>query len=334
MMDNTEQQEMNIFQVMARVGRSIGKFFCSILSIFGKIAQLAYKYKYLFVIFLALIIGLSVYQRRENAKMYRAKMHILINDGDVFTYKALLDQLSEYPKREKPDELVTAMDTVISNEAAQKIFGFETYHVIDINNDSIMDFVDYDNDIKMGDTSNVIVPNQMVICVKMSDLSYCAEIQDALLRYFSNNSYLSSLNISRLTTLEEKEWMFHNALLNLDSLQKVELLQGPNYSMEFASQKERNKPFMTTKRQMYYNDMENLFDINQKIAEDMSTNLEVVTVISNLQPEKKLDNPTWKIILINTILGLALFSLIAIILEKKKDIVAFLKNESPKKEGK
>lgn len=34
MMDNTEQQEMNIFQVMARVGRSIGKFFCSISQTF------------------------------------------------------------------------------------------------------------------------------------------------------------------------------------------------------------------------------------------------------------------------------------------------------------
>ena len=59
MMDNTEPQEMNIFQVMARVGRSIGKLFCSILSLIGKFAQLAYKYKALFLFFIVLAAARS-----------------------------------------------------------------------------------------------------------------------------------------------------------------------------------------------------------------------------------------------------------------------------------
>lgn len=144
--------------------------------------------------------------------------------------------------------------------------------------------------------------------------------------FFAKNNYLSSLNISRLSTLEEKEWMFHNALINLDSLQKVELLQGPNYSMEFASQKERNKPFMSTKRQMYYEDMKNLFDINESIAVDMSTNLEVLTVVSDLQPERKLDNPTWKIILYTTIFGFIMFLIVALLVDNRKAISSYLKN--------
>ncbi len=324
MMDNTEPQEMNIFQVMARVGRSIGKLFCSILSLIGKFAQLAYKYKALFLFFIVLIVGLSTYQRRDRAKMYRAKMHILINDGDVFTYKTLLDQLSEYPKRDDIDGLAAILD--ISPEIASKIYGFEGFHVIDINNDSIMDFVDYKNAIDLGDTSNVIVPNQMVIRAKLNDLSCCEDVQKALFNFFAKNNYLSSLNISRLSTLEEKEWMFHNALINLDSLQKVELLQGPNYSMEFASQKERNKPFMSTKRQMYYEDMKNLFDINESIAVDMSTNLEVLTVVSDLQPERKLDNPTWKIILYTTIFGFIMFLIVALLVDNRKAISSYLKN--------
>ncbi|MBO7635326.1 MAG: hypothetical protein J6S89_01985 [Paludibacteraceae bacterium] len=328
MMDNTEPQEMNIFQVMARVGRSIGKFFCFIFSLVGKFAQLAYKYKALFLFFIILIVGLSIYQRRDRAKMYRAKMHILINDGDVFTYKTLLDQLSEYPKREDTEGLARMLN--VPDSIAAKIYGFEGFHVIDINNDSIMDFVDYDNDVDLGDTSNVIVPNQMVIRAKLNDLSCCEEIQKALFDYFAQNNYLSSLSISRLNTLQEKEWMFHNALLNLDSLQKVEFFQGPNYSMEFASQKDRTKPFMTTKRQMYYDDMKKLFDINEEIAVDMMTNLDVMTVISDLQPERKLENPTWKIVLYTTILGMILFAIIALILENRKKMIAYLKNSEKK----
>ncbi len=327
-MNNMDQQEMNIFQVMGRIGRSIGRFFCSIASMFGEIARLAYKYKYLFLIFLALTIALCVYQRRDEAKMYRAQMYMLINDGDVFTYNAMLEQLSQYPMRNDTEGLAEAMD--VSVEVASKIYGFQLFHVIDINQDSVMDFVDYKHDIDLGDTLNYIMPNQAVVRAKLNDLSCCEEVQKALLAYFSKNDYLASLNIARLSSLEEREWMFHNALMNLDSLQKIELLKGPSYAMEFASKRQESKPFMTTKREMYYNDMKALFDINEKIAVDMSTNLEVATVVSNMQPEYKLENPTWKIVLFTSLLGFILFALSAFVWDRKDQIVSYLKNEEKK----
>ena len=149
-----------------------------------------------------------------------------------------------------------------------------------------------------------------------------------MLSYFSRNDYLSSLNITRLASLEEREWMFHNALLNLDSLQKIEYFQPvPSYAMEFASKSDYKKPIVTAKRQLYYEDMKKLFDINEEIAVDMSTNLEVATVVSKLQPEYKLENPTWKIILINALAGLAVFTLLAFILDNKEQILNYLKNE-------
>lgn len=83
---------------------------------------------------------------------------------------------------------------------------------------------------------------------------------------------------------------------------------------------------MSTKRQMYYEDMQNLFDINQSIAVDIMTNLEVLTVVSDLQPERKLDNPTWKIVLSTTILGFILFLIIALLVDNKKAISSYLKN--------
>lgn len=324
---NTETQEMNIFQVMGRIGRSIKNFCMSILSLLGLVARMAYKYKYLFLVFLALIVGLCVYQRRDSAKIYNAKMHLLINDGNLFLYESLLQQLSEYPLREDPEGLAEAMNT--SPEIASKLYGFETFHAIDFNNDSIMDIIDYENEVPYGDTAQVIVPNQIIVRAKMSDLSYCEDVQKALLAYFSANDYLSSLNISRLSSLEEREWMFHNALLNLDSLQKVEYFKmaAPSYAMEFASEKQKNKPFVTAKRQMYYEDMKKLFDINEEIAVDMSTNLEVVTVVSPLQPESRLKNPTWKIVLFTTLLGMFLFTLIAYAWDNREKINNYLKGE-------
>ena len=97
--------------------------------------------------------------------------------------------------------------------------------------------------------------------------------------------------------------------------------------MEFASEYEEKKPFITTKRQMYYNDMKELFDINEEIAVDLSTNLEVVTVISNLQREEKLENATWKIVLFVSALGLLIFIIGALYWDNREKIEKYLKKE-------
>jgi hypothetical protein len=251
-------------------------------------------------------------------------MHLKINDGELFVYKNLIKQLNEYALSSDVEGLADVMGTTV--EVTSKICGFEVFHVIDINNDSIMDLVDYDFDVPMGDTTNVIVPDQMALRVKLKSLDLCEEIQKSLLNYFSNNDYLSSLNISRLASLEDREWMFHNALVNLDSLQKVDYFKNGGQILEFASKEQEDKPFVTTKRQMYYNDMEKLFEINEQIAVDLSTNLEVVTVVSNLQREEKLENATWGIILFVSSIALLIFIIGSLVWENREKIDSYLKS--------
>jgi hypothetical protein len=318
------EQEMNIFQVMNRIGRAIAGFFRWLLSLVGSLVKLMYKYKWFLLVLVVLSIGTICYLRRDDDKIYRAQMHLKINDGELFVYKNLIKQLNEYALSSDVEGLADVMGTTV--EVTSKICGFEVFHVIDINNDSIMDLVDYDFDVPMGDTTNVIVPDQMALRVKLKSLDLCEEIQKSLLNYFSNNDYLSSLNISRLASLEDREWMFHNALVNLDSLQKVDYFKNGGQILEFASKEQEDKPFVTTKRQMYYNDMEKLFEINEQIAVDLSTNLEVVTVVSNLQREEKLENATWGIVLFVSSIALLIFIIGSLVWENREKIDSYLKS--------
>lgn len=327
-MANNEQQEekeMNIFQAMNRVFRAIGNFFLSILSGFGKLAQLAYKYKYLFLTFVALIVATTFFMRRDKAKVYQAEMHIQINDGDRFIYENLIKTLNDYTRRNDVEGLANILNT--SSEVAGKINEFETFNVIDIHKDSTIDFIDYKNDIKFGDTMNVILNDHIVVRAKISSTDICEELQKSILYYFTNNNYLTSLNIARLASLEEQEWMFHNALLNLDSLQKVDYFKKELKTVAEFSPVFSDKPMLAAKRQMYYNDMKKLFKINQDIAVDLSANLDVVTVVSDLQPIYKLSNPTYKIVLLCGGIGLLIFFLIAAILEYRERMVKYLENK-------
>lgn len=330
-MENREQQEeMNIFQVMSRVGRAVGGFFKSVLSYVGEFCRLMYKYKVVFLVLFIFAIGsLAVYLRRESKASY-AQMHVVINDGNMFIYENLINQLNGYLVTHQTEGLADALG--ITSELASKLQNFRYKHVIDENKDSIADWVDYFDEVCCGDS--MVMKNQFILQVRLTSLDDCAEVQKSLVSYFSKNDYLASLNIARLASLEEREWMFHNALLNVDSLQKVDFFsKDPHYKMEFASKKDEDKPLLMTKREMYYDHLENLFDINEKIAVDLSANLEVVTIVSDLQPCRVYGLADYSYVMFVksptgvVFIGVVLVVLIIILFDKRKRILEYLKGK-------
>lgn len=330
MENNEQQEEMNIFQVMNRVGRAIGGFFKSIFSYIGEFCRLMYKYKIVFLVLFVFAVGsLAVYLRRESKAAY-AQMHVVINDGNMFVYENLINQLNGYLVTRQVDGLANALG--ITSELASKLQSFRYKHVIDENKDSIADWVDYTDAVGCGDS--IVMKNQFILQVRMTSLDDCAEVQKSLVSYFSKNDYLASLNIARLASLEEREWMFHNALLNVDSLQKVDFFsKDPHYKMEFASKNEEDKPLLTTKREMYYDHLKNLFDINEKIAVDLSANLEVVTIVSDLQPCRVYGLADYSYVMFvkspmgKMFIGIVVIILALVLFDRRKRVLKYLKEE-------
>lgn len=324
-MSGNEQQEMNIFVVMSKIADGVVTFFKWILSILGSLLRLAYQYKYLFLICTIGMIAYTIYECREENKLYKADLCLRLNDGDVMTYRDMVQNLSNFPRYDDFEGLANALD--LSMEVATKISSFHAHSVIDLNRDSILDFIDYDDNVDLGDTVAYPVPNMLVITAKVRGIEYFPEVQQALLSYFSKNNYLVSLNIARLAALEEKEWMFHNALMNLDSLQKVEYFHKEATSgqyLQFSSVSEKKAPFITTKKQMFFNDMKALFKITDEISVDMAANLDIVTVISSFQPIKAECNTIWKNLLRSSIYAYSIFLLLALLWKYKESIKEYI----------
>lgn len=327
-MSSNDQQEMNIFVVMSKIGAGIVSAFKWLLSLLGALLRLAYQYKYLFLICTIGMIIYTIYECREENKLYKADLCLRLNDGDVMVYKDMVRNLSDYPRYDDFEGLANALD--LSMEVATKISSFHTHAVVDINRDSILDFVDYEDDVDLGDTVAFSVPNMLVITAKVRGIEYFPEVQEALIAYFSKNNYLVSLNIARLAALEEKEWMFHNALMNLDSLQKVEYFHKDVASgqyMQFSSMGEKKAPFITTKKQMFFQDMKELFKITDEISVDMAANLDIVTVISSFQPVKAECNTVWKNLLRSSLYAYSIFILLALLWKYREAIKSYVTKE-------
>lgn len=327
-MENNENQEMNIFTMTSRIGRAILGVIKGILSVFGYVLRTIYQYKFLFLIIAVLAIASSLYEAREDNHTYEGFLQLKLNDGDALLYKTLVHDLNEYAIGEDPEGLAQQLDVPI--DVAARIVKFDAHPVIDKYRDTTVDYVDYKNKADLGDTIEFALKDQLVISARIKGIEEFETVQKALVAYFSNNKYLESMNISRLKLLEEKEWMFHNALINVDSLQKVEYFKNPGGNiLEFSSinEKKASVPFLKSKKQMFYNDLEKIFEITGEIESDMAANLEVVTVLSDFHPVKSPVNSFKKLIVYKGILGLILFMAIALIWHNKKDIKRYLKKE-------
>ena len=327
-MENENNQEMNIFTMTSRLGRAIYGVIKWILSILGYILRAAYQYKLLFLAFAIVAIGFSLYESREDNHTYEGFLHLKLNDGESVLYQTLVHDLNEYSKEE--DVAGLAKELEVSEELAARIVKLDAHHVIDKYRDTTVDYVDYDNSVPLGDTIDFAVPDQLVISARVKGIEEFAKLEEALKKYFSKNDYLVSLNIARIKLQEEKEWMYHNALLNIDSLQKIEFFKsnGGNY-LEFSSinEKKASVPFIKAKKQMFYDDMQKLFELTGKIEEDMSANLDVVTVLSSFHPAKAPVNSFAKLMCRNGLIALLLFLAIAMIWRYKKNIHTSLNKE-------
>lgn len=325
-MENENNQEMNIFSMTSRLGRAIYGVIKWILSILGYILRAAYQYKLLFLIFALLAVGFSLYESREDNRTYEGYLHLKLNDGESVLYQTLVRDLNEYAKEADVEGLAQELD--VSQDLAGRIVKLDAHHVIDKYRDTTVDYIDYKNRVPLGDTVDFAVPDQLVISARVKGIEEFAQLEDALKKYFSKNDYLVSLNIARIKLQEEKEWMFHNALMNIDSLQKVEYFKNNNGAncLEFSSinEKKANVPFVKAKKQMFYDDMQKLFDITGKIEEDMSANLDVVTVLSSFHPAKAAVNSFAKLLCRNGLVALLLFLFIAMIWRHKKEIRKYL----------
>lgn len=326
---NNNNQEMNIFTMTTRLGNAIFGVIKGLLSALGYVLRTIYKFKYLFIVFAVATIGFSLHEAREDNHTYEGFLHLKLNDGDALLYKTLVHDLNEYALKEDPEGLAKQLD--IKDEVAVRIVKFDAHPVIDKYRDTTVDYIDYKNKAPLGDTVEFAVPDQIVISARIKGIEEFAVVQEALLQYFSKNKYIESLNLARVnSTIGNREVFFNNALMNLDSLQKVDYFKNPGGNiLEFSSinEKKASVPFIKAKKQMYYEDIKNLIELTSKVEEDKLANMEAVTVLSDFHPAKSPVNSFSKLILYKGLISLVLFMIIALLWNYRKQIKAYLEKD-------
>ena len=110
-------------------------------------------------------------------------------------------------------------------EVAQHIYDrtarrFETFPVIDCLRDNIIDYVDFDRDIKPTDTVNWQMRDHICIQfrIKYRDLAEVPTIEKQLIAYFNGNESMQHAYKSALPVMDRKVQFCHTQIEKLDSL--------------------------------------------------------------------------------------------------------------------
>jgi hypothetical protein len=211
----------------------------------------------------------------------------------------------------------------INQEKAETIREIEAFWIIDKNNDSIPDFVDYRNKHSVYDTVDVRMKDRFVIKVEVSDPQDLILIRDGILSFVNNNPVFQKKNNLRLDQINEMVARLDYDIKQLDSLQQVK------YFEETRNRRPEEGGQMIflqeQKTQLIYEDIYKLYNIKQKLEQERNLYSGNITIINDFYLPNKRYNGGYYFgkVIIPLFFGLTLSYLI--LLRNRKKLVEVYK---------
>jgi len=298
---NNGQKELDLFSLFREIFNSLYRLLKKIARFCGYLLRLSFRYYYLLLPFIFASIVYSYYTSRNNYWTYKGEMTLILNVGDVGLYEGIISSLNRYISDGDPAKLDDALQ--MPPEERGKICYFN------------VSFTEED-----PQDSTAI---RALVSISMIDPNAFPVIKNALIDYFERNEYLKSLNSARIASLKDQERVFEKDIAEIDSLQKIEYFQRLN---EVEIKLERNLTYKTEK-QIFFKDKVKIFDRKEEVSKKLNARPGVVSVMSEFPPSSVPSLPFRKKVKQDVAMGFLFFSLIAILLDKRKQIMDYLREK-------
>jgi hypothetical protein len=324
MEEKNEKQELDLIILLQKIVDFIILIIKKIVGSFGYLLQLTYKYRYVFLLFIVAAIAFAIYKTTGDRKIYKSEFIFELNDGDSFLYSEIVNNLNQYLDDRDYTGLAQILNTPVDN--TKKISFLKPYFMIDLNNDSIIDLIDYESEYNPSDTLNTRASNRIVISAGVKNTAFSPELKDLLMNYFNRNKYLVSINESRLNQLREKEIFYEQNIREIDSLQRIEYFEKKN-SPEVRMEQSQNGVLMNTNKQMFYKDKIKILKEKEIISKELASNADIIKVIMESQPTSKSIYSFSKTALKYVGIAVGLFFILILLFDFRGNIMAYLRNE-------
>lgn len=266
-----KKRELDLVDIFFQCYRGLKRIIMEILSWAGFFLKKTYKYKKMFVFFMLGAIAFSIYQTTGDRKTYEGEMILSLNDGNSALYSDIISSLDRFIQDKDFDGL--ADELTVSDTVAMAMRKLNTYFMVDMNKDSIYDFIDRKNEFIASDTQNVRMKDCITISITTNDLDIMPDIEYALLEYFQNNELLHNQNMARIEHLVSLEKSIDEEISKIDSLQELDYFKRDGATVKIT--KDFN---VNTDRQMFYFNKLDLLKKKELVSRELFTKEKVVSV--------------------------------------------------------
>lgn len=220
-MDNKENQELDLLDVLRIIGNAIASFFVNLLHACGWFVRLVFQHKYVYIACVVLFVLLGAYLNRT--KVYRAETDLKITSYPAYYMMDILEPL--HSQSASLDSMALSRELNLSLEDVKKITDISCFYYIDLHNDGIPDYVDYEGKYDVNDTTMSILSWRIRIRVDAKDTSISQKMADALLYMLTNNEQIKRENELRASQMDERISFVEREIQLLDSLRRREYFQ-------------------------------------------------------------------------------------------------------------
>lgn len=300
--------EIDLLDLFRRFGKSIIKLFAAIGNFI--LVCIFFLLKNAVPLLLSIFIGvvLSFLIRWTTKPIYSSEITFRTNTVSNSEMIPYINKLNLLLKEKNHSVLSSSLS--LPEQTVSKIKDIEAFWIVDRNNDSIPDFVDYKNKHNVYDTIDVRMKDQFVVRAQVYDPKELPLIRDGILFYSKSNPYFQLENNLRLKQTDEMLVRLNYDIKQLDSLQKVKYFEE---TRNIQPGKDGQIIFLQEqKTQLVYADIYNLYRLKLSYDREKDLYPDILTIISDFfQPLKRVNGGVYyRGIIIPVCFGLMLFYLV------------------------
>lgn len=284
--NNVRDDEIDLLDLFRRMGRGLKRF--------GIALSRAFLISFVFItrrwlpLGLSIILGIvaSVLLVKTSHSYYTSDLVLKINikpTDEVITY---INRLHTFCLDANKSHLSEAIS--LRSGQTDNIMDIQAFWIIDNGNDKIPDYVDYEGNHNVYDTTNVRMEDRLDIRVRIMQPQELSNVRDGIVKFISNFSLFQQRNNLRLNQNNEMLARLNYDIVQLDSLQKFKYFEEtknmvPKTGNQMVFLQEQ-------KTQLVYKDIYDLYKKKQELELDCNLYKDISTVLSDFTIPSARDN--------------------------------------------
>ncbi len=297
---NVKYDEIDLLDLLRRFGRALSKGINALLK--GLLISVVFLIRHALPLGISIAAGFGVsYFLKSTSPSFYSSDLVLRNNLVMLDKKTLRDNsgttselISKINKLHtycsEDNRLALSEAISLSPELVKNISDISAFWIIDLGNDGVPDFVDYDGNHNIYDTVNIRMQNRLDVRIKTTSTLELNKVRDGIIEYIENDSLNQQRNRLRVRQNQDLLTRLNFDIQQLDSLQKLKYYEETRNLMPG---KEGQIVFMQEqKTQLVYTDIYTLYTRKQLIETEQDLYKGVVTVFDDFSAPALRNNDT------------------------------------------